>query len=197
MIRLKLREFAVNFDFTFFAVMALFSCLDTGGTGFMSICACALHETGHLLAMKIKGEKASAITFYGGGIKISRERQSSSVLVILGGVIVNFALAAMLLFTKNQYMNIFGAINLIIGLFNLLPISCLDGKQLIDIILLKILSPQKALLCSYTLEIVNSIIAFIAVIVLLWFNAVNFSAVIVFVYVFAVDIISKLCYDKV
>ena len=197
MIRLKLRDFAVNFDFTFFAVMALFCCLDTGGTGFMSVCACALHETGHLLAMKIKGEKAAAITFYGGGIKISRERQSSSILVILGGVIVNFALAALFLFIKNQYMNIFGAINLIIGLFNLLPVSCLDGKQLLDLILLKILPPQKAIFCSHTLEIVNRVIAFIAVIALLLLNAVNFSAVIVFVYVFAVDIISKLCYDKV
>ncbi|MGN0597325.1 MAG: hypothetical protein ACI4J1_08375, partial [Ruminiclostridium sp.] len=163
MIRLKLRDFAVNFDFTFFAVMAMFCCLDTGGTGFMSVCACALHETGHLLAMKIKREKAASITFYGGGIKISRERQSSSVLVILGGVIVNFILAALFLFIKNQYMNIFGAINLITGLFNLLPVSCLDGKQLFDLILLKILPPQKALFCSHTLEIVNGVIAFIAV----------------------------------
>lgn len=196
MIRLKLGNYLLNFDFTFFAVMALFCCLDSGGFGFMSVSACALHEFGHLIAMKIKREKVSGITFYGGGIKIGREKQSSSVLVILGGIAVNFVLAAVCLFIKSEYMNIFGMINLVIGLFNLLPISCLDGKQLLDLILLKLLPPDKAIICSHTTEIVNVIISITAIIVMVCLNIVNFSAAIVFVYIFAVDIISKVCYDR-
>lgn len=196
MIRLRLGSCLLNFDFTFFAVMALFCCLDSDGFGFLSISACALHEFGHLIAMKIKRERVSGITFYGGGIKISREKQSSSVLVILGGVAVNFTLAAICLFINNSYVNIFGVINLVIGLFNMLPISCLDGKQLLDLLLLKLLPPNKAIICSHAAEKVNIIISITAIIVLIYFNIVNFSAAIVFVYIFAVDIISKVCYDK-
>ena len=167
MIRLRLGSCLLNFDFTFFAVMALFCCLDSDGFGFLSVSACALHEFGHLIAMKIKRERVSGITFYGGGIKISREKQSGSVLVIL-----------------------------VIGLFNMLPISCLDGKQLLDLMLLKLLPPDKAIICSHAAEKVNIIISITAIIVLVCFNIVNFSAAIVFVYIFAVDIISKVCYDK-
>ena len=93
-------------------------------------------------------------------------------------------------------MNIFGVINLVIGLFNMLPISCLDGKQLLDLMLLKLLPPDKAIICSHAAEKVNIIISITAIIVLVCFNIVNFSAAIVFVYIFAVDIISKVCYDK-
>lgn len=196
MIRLRLGSCLLNFDFTFFAVMALFCCLDSDGFGFLSVSACVLHEFGHLIAMKIKRERVSGITFYGGGIKISREKQSSSVLVILGGVAVNFTLAAICLFTNYSFVNIFGVINLVIGLFNMLPISCLDGKQLLDLLLLKLLPPDKAIICSHAAEKVNIIISITAIIVLICFNIVNFSAAIVFVYIFAVDIISKVCYDK-
>ena len=196
MIRLRLGSCLLNFDFTFFAVMALFCCLDSDGFGFLSVSACVLHEFGHLIAMKIKRERVSGITFYGGGIKISREKQSGSVLVILGGVAVNFTLAAICLFINDSYVNIFGVINLVIGLFNMLPISCLDGKQLLDLMLLKLLPPDKAIICSHAAEKVNIIISITAIIVLICFNIVNFSAAIVFVYIFAVDIISKVCYDK-
>ena len=62
----------VKFDFSFFAVVAFMIFVDTSGAAVLSLIACILHEGGHLLAMAVCGAYPERITFYGGGIALTR-----------------------------------------------------------------------------------------------------------------------------
>lgn len=67
----------VKFDFSFFAVVAFMIFVDTSGAAVLSLIACILHEGGHLLAMAVCGANPERITFYGGGIALSKSGMES------------------------------------------------------------------------------------------------------------------------
>ena len=67
----------VKFDFSFFAVVAFMIFIDTSGAAVLSLIACILHEGGHLLAMAVCGANPERITFYGGGIALSKSGMES------------------------------------------------------------------------------------------------------------------------
>ena len=70
----------VKFDFSFFAVVAFMIFIDTSGAAVLSLIACILHEGGHLLAMAVCGANPERITFYGGGIALSKSWRASRTL---------------------------------------------------------------------------------------------------------------------
>jgi len=166
MIRTRLAGVEIGADFTFFALVAMFSALDTTGLAMMSLAVCLIHEAGHLLFMRKKPE---SIVFRGGGIRI--KASDDSVLVLAAGSLTN--LAMFLIFYSAYPM--FAVMNLVIGVFNLLPIGCLDGSKL-----LMLFVPEKVM------RVIN-VIAIIAVIALVILYEVNFTILAVILYVTAVD----------
>lgn len=145
MIELKLKHTALRWDFSFFAVLALFFWLDSSGFGLTTLGVCAAHELAHLAVMKICGISPEFITFYGAGIRItSRQTNLSSpqvqAAVYSAGCLMNFLLAAALYALDARGAAV---VSLFTGLFNLLPVGEFDGRALLRILLIRSAPPEK------------------------------------------------------
>ncbi|MGN1102548.1 MAG: site-2 protease family protein [Huintestinicola sp.] len=124
-----------RFTFGFFAVWALLLLQSAfSETAAMAAVCIALHELGHIGAMKTLGIKVQGITFYSGGIKLKSDPLSlrntlSEISVLAAGPLVNLLLGAAGCLLGNR---IFTGINISLMLFNLLPLSALDGGRIMQ-----------------------------------------------------------------
>jgi Zn-dependent protease len=175
----------IGADFTFFAVIAMFIALDTTGFALMSLAACLIHEAGHLFAMFLTGRKPAAVELRGGGIRI--DGSDSSAFVLISGSAVNIVLFFVLYFTLPKtdiYPVMFAVINLMIGLFNLLPIGCLDGKRLLS------LAVSGKLLRF--VEIAAVLLVLAVIILAIMRGGINFTIAGVMIYVLTVDFFDRM-----
>lgn len=184
-----LGKIRVSLDFTFFAVLGLVCVFDSGGYGILYLAACLCHETAHLAVMAVKGQMPKEVFFSGGGICI-KQAQGFSFAVLLAGPAANFLLFGIFRFGVEQnsiYKMIFAAANLCVGVFNLLPMGDLDGKRLIEELLMKHCSLKAAERAISILQTVTCILWSGLILYLLSKGAVNLTAVFVMIYIFAVD----------
>lgn len=128
--RLKIKA-----DFSFFAVIALLLMLNSEINIISAFSVCFIHETGHLIPMIITGEKIRLIRFYGAGIRIVNEKNPfrafyKDMIILWGGSITNFAAAAVSAVLCGG-MNIFSVMNIVTGIFNLLPYRNFDGGEIL------------------------------------------------------------------
>ncbi|MDR2532812.1 MAG: site-2 protease family protein [Oscillospiraceae bacterium] len=195
MIQIKLREKTrVSIDFTFFAVIALFFYFDENGLAFMSVCACIIHETGHLAALFLEKRELKSLTFYGGGIKINYDKSlDASVRLIIAGSLLNFTVFIIFyfIFHANLMLKVFALINLIIGIFNLFPVRFFDGGRLLEKILIKLFHAGKALSILRKTEIVTTLFTIIMPIFIIASGNINPTLLIVMLYIIISDIIYK------
>ena len=177
--------------FSFPAVLAVILCTDTKGTALLCLLACALHEAGHIAVMYAMGCPPEKITLYGGGMKLTGG--GKSIPVIISGCAVNFLLfAAFYFFTADYNLRLFGVINLLTGLFNLMPVQPFDGYKLLEKLIIRLFSPEKALSFLKTSEIIACAAAAPLIILFFLRGGVNFSSVVFLFYLFVVDIIENL-----
>jgi Zn-dependent protease len=186
MIKTKLAGIEIGADFTFFAVVAMFLTLDTTGFAVMSLVVCLIHETGHLAAMLLTGQKPSSVTLRAGGVRISQlSTDNCQLSIVLAGSALNIALFFALYFTVPKtdiYPVMFAVMNLVIGLFNLLPLGCLDGKRLLAMFV-----PDKAL---QVIQAVTAVLVVIALAAAISRGGMNFTLAAAVIYIIAVDIFS-------
>lgn len=148
MITVKLKNLTLKLCFGFFFVLAISAATFESYAAF-SLLFCIFHELGHLLLMFVFGIRINEIKFYGAGIKISADNLealdiSKRATVYLGGCITNFLFAGFFFVIGSQDLAL---TNLIIGCFNLLPISYFDGGKLLELILPKQKLARKAVSC--------------------------------------------------
>lgn len=181
-------------DFSFFAVITLFLCFDTSGYGFMGVVACLLHETGHILALIISGKTPERITFYGGGIKLGLAAgEKRSVFMLAAGSAMNFTAFAFFMSFADMnsiYPVLFAFINLMIGGFNLLPAGYLDGKLLLEALLIKTARPESIAPILRRIEAVTVTLMLVLAVFLFLAGYLNFTVGIVMIYLIFVDIIT-------
>lgn len=136
MMGFKIGKLQISFEFGFFAAAALFCLLDAPELALSAICACIIHECGHIMASIICNVKIEKITLWAGGVRMQTESKmlkiSSDVLILLLGPAFNFALA-LFYYLSGCYSPF--SVNLILGLFNLLPFTSLDGGAILKKIL--------------------------------------------------------------
>lgn len=145
MIELNLPRTSLRWDFSFFAVLALFFSIDSTGFGLTALGICAAHELAHLAVMLFCGIIPECVTFYGAGIRITsteteRHSPAEQAAVYGAGCVMNFLLAAALFAAGKSYP---AAVSLSCGLFNLLPVGEFDGRRLLKLALIKALPPEK------------------------------------------------------
>lgn len=161
----------VKFDFSFFAVVAFMIFIDTSGAAVLSLIACILHEGGHLLAMAVCGAYPERITFYGGGIALSKAEMDSlsdakRLVILSAGCAVNLIAASVYLtMPGNDTVAVFSAVNLIICLFNALPIGYFDGAGILEILLSKFLSLRVAEKVKRVIGVMLSVVMIAGVII--------------------------------
>lgn len=136
MINLNIAGLKISFEFGFFAVAAVFCLLDAPELALTAVCACVIHEIGHCAAAVISDIRIEHIVFWAGGVKMisapSLKPTYSEVFVLFAGPFFNFSAALFFYITGADWAF---SVNLILGLFNLLPFSNLDGGAVLRKIL--------------------------------------------------------------
>ncbi len=136
----------VEITFWFVAFITFIISLNTPSNVLITVASSLLHETGHLLVMTSVGNKPQAVRFEITGMNIIRQPDfkistKNEILIALGGPFINliyFLLSVIILcIYNNENILTFGCINLILMIFNLLPIKKLDGGMALYYILLQ------------------------------------------------------------
>ena len=113
--------------------------LDQGGAVPQVLTACALHEGGHWLAIRLLGGRVAAlrVTCVGAELRLSARHPMSpagELLAALAGPAVNLLLA-LACAGLGEGWHCFAGLNLALGCFNLLPLAPLDGGRALGCLL--------------------------------------------------------------
>ena len=125
----------------FFLTAAALFYVDTSNVLLWAGLACALHEAGHWVAVRLFGGRILALrlTAVGGELVLDRRApltMGGELLSILAGPGANLTaalLAARL--GREELAFLFAGLNLALGFFNLLPIWPLDGGRILELAL--------------------------------------------------------------
>ncbi len=183
----------VEITFLFVAFISFVISLKAPSNVIMTIVSSMFHESGHLLIMLLLDNKPEKLRFELTGINIIRKQDikistKNEVLISLGGPLINLIIViiccAFLLYYNSDKILTFACINLILMIFNLLPIKKLDGAA----VLFYLLSGKyNFLVCSKILKLTSAV--FIAII-FVWgvyvfiSSKYNFSLIIIAIFLF-------------
>ena len=161
----------VEITFWFISLITFIISLNAPSNVLVTVFASLLHEMGHLLVMTSVGNKPQAVRFEITGMNIIRQPNlkistKNEVLIALGGPFINlicFLLSVITLcICGNENILTFGCINLILMIFNLLPITKLDGGMALYYALSQ---KYDNVICSKILKITS---AFFIILIYLW-----------------------------
>ena len=129
----------------FLLLTAWLNYLDGQGIVPLALLACALHELGHLAALRLLGAGVRRVTVTAVGAEMEVDRAlpyGGEILAALAGPGVNLALA--LLLCRLPGSALFAGLNLVLACFNLLPVGRLDGGRVLRCLLAWLLGPEAA-----------------------------------------------------
>lgn len=183
MIVLPFKRFTVCLHFSFFATVTLMILLGNNSYALWALYACIIHETGHLIAMSLVKQHIEKLCFYGAGIKIINEKTTEQksfaedAFVLSAGCLSNFFVYIIiaLFFSNNINILLFGVINLMIGLFNFLPINAFDGGKLLILLFYKVFSVDTACEIEKYMKRINFVLVFAVMIVFALYGCTNFT----------------------
>ncbi|MBR5320970.1 MAG: hypothetical protein IKU41_03930 [Clostridia bacterium] len=153
----------IEITFWFIALITFIVSLNVPSNVLITVFSSLLHETGHLLIMTSVGNKPQAVRFEITGMNIIRQPDlkistKNEILIALGGPFINLICFLISVVTlciyNNENILTFGCINLILMIFNLLPIIRLDGGLALYYVLLQ---KHDNIICSKILKITSVI----------------------------------------
>ncbi len=172
----RVKGFTIGFTYPTLAFLSIL--LISGTLSGYAYCFAALtiHELGHLFMMKLCGAEPSGINVSLFDIKIiQRSRHSLSfvrdALIILAGPAANLIMFALFF----PFCAVFSAVNLMLGAFNLLPASGVDGGQLLFLILLRRFGARKSALITDITTVAVCVPMFFVGLTVLLYSKYNFS----------------------
>ncbi len=127
----KIKSTRIELSFTFLSLIILTACFDKEGILLISLISSILHELIHLALIIAFGGKISQISFsiFGGNIKRSKALKLTNFkefFISISAPATNILAGALLVLFN---INLWGYINLIIGVFNILPFYDFDGGR--------------------------------------------------------------------
>jgi Zn-dependent protease len=142
----------VQCSFALAVLMILALALDEGGDLLLLVAAAGVHEVGHLLAILLQGARVNGLRFTAGGLVIDYSGARLSYLgdmatALAGPLFSIFAAvvaAAFGKFLSSDGFFYFAGLNLLLGLFNLVPVPPLDGGRALGALLTDGLGPVRA-----------------------------------------------------
>lgn len=151
--RFSVRGVSVKIDFLFAACVTFLMSFNINDEIRYAILFSILHEAGHLLAIVLCGEKPDTVRFGIFGMTIIRKNDitqdyKKEFITAVSGPMMNFFLLFVLVllyafYRKDIFLEM-AAINLIIGLFNIMPVFSLDGGRALESLLLERLPSDKS-----------------------------------------------------
>ena len=161
--KLKLLGTEIYISFLFMAVISLMLATDRTGLLLPTLFAVLMHEIGHLFAMWVLDCSPKQIKLIPASVQITApltSKYKNDIIIAIIGPIVNlllfFVLYINFLCFKNSIILNYALINLLITIFNLMPVIGLDGGTILFSVLAKKTEYNKAIL---TLKIITLIVA--------------------------------------
>lgn len=189
-------EFYISFLFC--ATVCFMLAVDRTGLVVPTLFSVFIHESGHLLAMWASDCQPRAVRLIPTSVQIIRgfsTKKYGEVAIALCGpmsnVVLFFALYVNYLAFNNIQSLRFAVLNLVMAIFNLLPVSGLDGGVLLTAILSRFTDVYKA---ERIVKIVTAAFAFVAFVLGVYLyvsGTVNISVFIVALYLAMCTIIKK------
>lgn len=184
---MKFKLCGVQFDLSFLvvAVMSMVLILDSSNKFLLCFVAALVHECGHIVAMRACGIKPTAIRLRLFDIVIESHSVSNlcaDLFITLAGPIINLLFACIFYFISKTLF----IANLVIGLFNLLPVETFDGGHALKIILSKFFSLKT---CETTLKVLTFIllVPMLTIGVMVLFDSqYNYSLLLISLYLVAI-----------
>ncbi len=159
MIEFNIKGVKLRFTFLFFWFFTLLFLLDRSGILLYGLLAALIHEGGHILAFLLLHDRPEEISFEIGGIRMVRRQHPISVagelFQLMMGSVTNLLVFFLLLFSLKTVsrLSMFAVSHLFLGLFNLLPITSLDGGKIVQLLLEQRLGIRTAYVAGKVLSI--------------------------------------------
>lgn len=157
-INFKLLGVLIEIRFFFVAVLTYMLFADKNPLVIYGFFSSIIHECSHLLFMYLFNEKPEKIIFTFYGIRIEKRESIyiwKEVLILLAGPIINILIFIIFFpLRSDSVCGIIAAYNLILGLFNMLPIGGLDGGRILNLVLLRICGARKADIISKAISVI-------------------------------------------
>ncbi len=164
-VKLFKTELKITVPFAF--LIALLLLFDKTGMMSVSVIAVALHELGHLIALYLLKQPPKSITLCIIGVNIKHnflfEKPAYEAVVASAGPLANLITSLLLVpFISYSFPAALCAAGIVIGGFNLLPLSELDGGDILKSLLLIKFSLNQVNIITKTVNI--TVIVFISII---------------------------------
>ena len=164
---------------------------DRTGYALPTLCAAAFHETGHLFAMWIFECQPRSIRLVPASVSITGpfpRKKNGEVIIALSGPVFNMVIACSLIINyKLASSNIslqYGLINLMIGIFNLLPVKGFDGGTVVTAIIEK--ATGNRMKAESAIKIITAVFGFLILFIgafLILNGSINLSIIIMGLYI--------------
>lgn len=139
----KIKRTSVKISFSFLALVLLFAVTEKFNIYLLSLLCSVIHESAHVIAILIFGGEISSISLSALGGNISRKNTKALSPVMEGVICICAPILNILMyfiFICFEKYTLFAQVNLVIGVFNLLPFYSFDGGAFLKIILTAILN---------------------------------------------------------
>ncbi len=181
MIKIHLHRIDVSIHFTFLLLIALLFYLENGRLAVFSILFSSLHESAHALAAIALGYTPEMVSagLFGGVLHLEEAciKPRDALIIHQAGPLCNLSIAAMgyLVYTGTGGAWLYDMIaaNLILALFNLLPLYPLDGGKIVSIYLTEFWGCRTACMISKIISGVFTCLLFLFGLYLIQYNMVN------------------------
>lgn len=194
--RFKLFGTEIYISFLFAAIITAMLAVDRTGMVIPALFAVFMHEIGHLFAMWVLECAPKQIKLIPASVQIvssMTKKIKNDIIIAACGPAVNLIIFISLYINyesfKNELTLYYALINLVIGLFNLIPVTGLDGGTILYSILCRKLNPNKAMLI---LRIITLLIAAIVLFFAVWLalqGKINISLFIIGIYLLVMNLI--------
>lgn len=190
----------IRFKFLFFSALTLLFCFKAEKTIGLCLLFSILHEFGHLIVILLCKEKPKLIEFDIFGMKIERKNDinqsyKNETLTALAGPVTNFILSVVFYliykYTANKIYIEITAVNLAIGLFNIMPVFSLDGGRMLEYMFKMKYSNDKSENVLKAVSFISIAVIFTVGTVIFIKSKYNFSLIIISIYLLILLILKQ------
>ena len=197
---LIVKETRYRVGFTFALTVTLMMILCSEDMVIMCLLSSMFHETGHIFFMYVFKQRIESVTFGAFGVRIDRQLSATlsykkESIIAFGGILVNLLIAIFsylyYYLCGSDFSLKFAAVNIIIALFNMIPVEVLDMGRVIRYNLLIFMEENR---CERILRIISAVFVNLLAILCICYSifiGINISLIAVTLYLYVITLFKK------